>query len=336
MEWLKLLKYNPIQPLYSSGDSVLLYFVKRDLLQEHVPPTSYVWELDEVKKILKKQQHEGNWVSNRNNEPSFQNYNLIETWRYFRFLIEKYEMSNLHSCIRSSAEYLFSCQTNDGDFRGFLGNQYAAYYTGAILSLLIKAGYEEDTRIERGMKWLLSVRQDDGGWIGSPIFELPWKGQIDAITQNIELKKDWDRTKPLCLNSTGMILRAFSSHPTYRKSEEAIQAAKLLKRHFFMNNYYSSYRHKDHWLFFQFPYWWNNLVTALDSISTIIPDDNDEDIQRAVNWFIEHQEENGLWKTSYSSIHKNTITEKTRETQLWITFRICKILKGLYTDKSYE
>jgi hypothetical protein len=59
--------------------------------------------------------------------------------------------------------------THEGDIRGMLGNQYAPYYTGAMLSLLIKAGFAHDPRIEKGMRWLLKMRQDDGGWvIGSP------------------------------------------------------------------------------------------------------------------------------------------------------------------------
>ena len=50
---------------------------------------------------------------------------------------------------RKAAEFLFSCQKEEGDIRGFLANQYATYYTGAIMALLIKAGYEDDPRIER-------------------------------------------------------------------------------------------------------------------------------------------------------------------------------------------
>jgi len=329
MEWLKMLKYNPIQPLISADNSVLLYFVKRNLLDEHVQPLSYIWNMNEVVKIVKKQRHEGNWESKKKSL-SLQNYDLIETWKNIRFLIEKYEMNSNHICIRSGAEYIFSCQTNEGDIRGFLGNQYAAYYTGAIIGLLINAGYKDDIRIEEGLKWLLSVRQNDGGWIGSPIFELSWNEQITAITQDEKAKRAWDRTKPLCLNSTGMVLRAFANHPSYRKTEEVIQAAKLLKDHFFMENNYSSYKHKDHWLFFQFPYWWNNLISALDSISLIFPTSSDEAIQKAVNWLIQNQEDSGLWKTSYSTIHKNTITEKNKEAQLWITYTICKILKRLF------
>lgn len=39
------------------------------------------------------------------------------------------------------------------------------YYNGAILEVLIKAGYAEDERVLKALEWLLGMRQNDGGWI---------------------------------------------------------------------------------------------------------------------------------------------------------------------------
>jgi len=331
MNWLDKFKYNPRQPLIKSQNTALIYFTNRDLLGKKVSSVDRLRELTEVNKIIKKQTPDGFWPSKKKDVHSAQNYNLIETWKQFRFLVEKYELDRNQEGIEKAAEYIFSCQTDEGDIRGFLGNQYAAYYTGALLSLLIKAGYENDQRIEKGFKWLLSVRQNDGGWIGSPMVLLPWDEQITLTTTTKETLKTWDKTKPFCLNSTGMIIRAFAAHNSYKKSTAAKKAANLLKQHFFLENNYTTYKHKDHWLFFQFPYWWNNIVSALDSVSLIFEDQNDEDIKKAVDWLINHQEESGLWKISYSKIHKNTNTLKTQEAQLWITLVICRILKRIFS-----
>jgi hypothetical protein len=330
MNWLSELKYNPIRPLIESKDTAIVYFTNRDLLEQNVNPIDSIWKLTDVNKILKKQTKDGFWASPKKDVHSVQNYNLIETWKQFRILVEKYELNRSHKSIEKAAEFIFSCQTNEGDIRGFLGNQYAAYYTGAIISLLLKAGYEDVPGIEKGFKWLLSIRQNDGGWVGLPLIDFKQTEIIDLITKNRETVKEWDKAKPLCINSTGMIIRAFANHTLYRKAKEALIAAQLLKQYFFKNNNYKSYKHKDHWLFFQFPYWWNNLVSALDSISMIYINHDDEDIKKAVNWFIEHQEKNGLWKISYSNIHKNTQTSKTKESQLWITLGICRILKRIF------
>ena len=66
--------------------------------------------------------------------------------------------------VLNASEFIFSCQSKDGDIRGMIGNQYATYYTGTILYLLIKAGYENDERTIKGLEWLLSYRQNDGAW----------------------------------------------------------------------------------------------------------------------------------------------------------------------------
>jgi len=60
-------------------------------------------------------------------------------------------MNKNHPAIRKASEYLFSCQTEERDIRGILANQYAPYYTGAIMYLLIKAGYENDPRIKKDL-----------------------------------------------------------------------------------------------------------------------------------------------------------------------------------------
>jgi len=166
-DWLSKFKYNPIKPLLESEDEAVIYFTERDLLEKKVDAIDYIWNLKDAQNILKKQQPDGSWKPKK--KDSGVKYSLIETWRHFRHLIQQYEMNNNHPAIRKASEYLFSCQTEEGDIRGILANQYAPYYTGAIMYLLIKAGYENDSRIEKGFKWLLSMRQDDGGWvIGSP------------------------------------------------------------------------------------------------------------------------------------------------------------------------
>ena len=69
-------------------------------------------------------------------------------------MIERYGMTRTHPQMERAADYIFSCQTEEGDIRGFLANQYATYYTGAIMALLIQAGYTDDPRIEKGFQWL--------------------------------------------------------------------------------------------------------------------------------------------------------------------------------------
>jgi len=268
-DWLKPLKFDPLPVLMSTGNEALRYFVRRDLLDEPVDPVSCLWHLPEVQKIFKKQQADGSWPRPGEKKHPAINYALIETWRQFRFLVEQYGFTRENPQARQAAEFLFACQTEVGDFRGFLANQYATYYTGAILSLLIQAGYADDPRVEKGLQWLLEMQQDDGGWT-IPILTHPFDGEtIYHLTSQYAEPVEPDRSKPFSHNWTGMVLRAFAVHPAYRNSEEARKAACLLVSRFFQPDCYTSYQAASYWVRFEYPFWWNHLVSALDSVSLI-------------------------------------------------------------------
>lgn len=327
--WRSELRIDPIPALLASEDQALQHFVNGDLLNEDPHPIEHIWALPEVQNILKKQVDDGSW-----DRPAGQkkykaiNYKLIDTWKQFRFLIDQFAFTRDHPAIEKAAEFLFSCQTELGDIRGMLANQYANYYTGAILSLLIKAGYEDDPRVEKGMQWLISHRQDDLGWSEALITHKFDRETLLRLTSQYAEPIETDRSKPFSHNSTGMVLRAFATHSRYRASEAARIAAKLQKSRFFQPDRYTSYHSADYWLRFQFPFWWNNLVAALDSISQIDPS-RDEKIEDALRWLIEHQEKDGLWMTSYGSGEERENT-KTRETRLWVTLAICRVFKRVF------
>jgi len=330
--WLKQLSYDPIPPLLCSGNEALLYFVRRDLLGEPADPVGRLWELPEAKKILRKQQSDGSFAfpAGRNKHPAI-NYRLIETWKQFRYLVEVFGFHRDHPQAEKAAEFLFSCQTKVGDFRGFLANQYATYYIGAILSLLIQAGYAEDARIEKGLRWLLAMRQNDGGWT-VPIITHAFSGkEMYRLTSQPLSPVEPDRSKPFSHNWTGMVLRAFAVHPKYRKSKEVKSAANLLADRFFQPDVYTSYQAASYWVRFQYPFWWNNLVAALDSITRIGLSADDERIARAIRWLTGHQEKDGLWRETYVKPHaKGKETQKVREAGGWVSLAICRVFRRLY------
>ncbi|MCY3410191.1 MAG: hypothetical protein INQ03_01015 [Candidatus Heimdallarchaeota archaeon] len=334
-QWKEYLPHDPILPLLDSGNKAIHYFTRRDLQDESVEPIKEIWDIPEVKKIIKKQQADGSWKSTSNNleKTPAVNYSLIETWKQFRFVVEQYEITREHPVVEKGAEYLFSCQTEEGDIRGILGNQYAAYYTGAILSLLIKAGYEDDSRIKLGLQWLLSVRQEDGGWLANALMslDLPWKEVTRLTSQKVDTIPYKELSKPSSHNWTGMIIRAFANHSTYKNIPEVLKAAELLKSRFFQRDpHYTSYQSADYWIKFQFPFWWNNLVAAMDSLSRIGFTSTDPDIALGLNWLIDNQQKNGLWKLNYADEKPKKHSKKSTDMQLWITLSICRILKRFY------
>jgi len=110
--WQRPLRYDPIPPLVSSTDKALEYFVKRDLLDENVGPIDQVWQLPEARRMVKKQQADGSWKYPGKKTAVYpeHHYSLVETWKQFRFLVEKHEFNKEHPATRKASEFLFSCQ----------------------------------------------------------------------------------------------------------------------------------------------------------------------------------------------------------------------------------
>jgi hypothetical protein len=322
---LSLIKGDPIESLLSAGNEAVSYFVKRDLLAEKVEPIGFIYGLPEVRKLLRQQQPDGAWPG-RAADPLIyppDHYYLVETFKHFRLLVQRYQMDNTLEPLAKAAEYLFSFQTDSGDIRGMIGNQYATYYTGLILALLIRAGYQEDHRVDRGLQWLLSRRQDDGGWTIPLLTGNFSQSAINHLTGRFAEPFEGDRSRPFSHNWTNMVLQAFTVHPRYRELKEVRTAGELLKSRFFKEDSYSSYKAATYWTRFRF--WWPNLLTALESLLELGYSQDDPDIHLGLNWFTDNQQEDGLWNLDDRPAGKQT--EKDQVERLWLSLGICRILK---------
>ncbi len=225
--WLACLPANPIPALLDWPDEALTYFVKRDLVEKEVEPVERLWELPEAGRPGA--QTTGRTA--RGNIPATPaagcQAKTMPCWR--RIETCGCWWSSMASpvlilrCTRA-AEYVFGCQTAEGDIRGILGNQYMPYYHGAMLELLIKAGYAEDARLRAGLDWLLGMRQEDGGWI-VPTQAVPSKKRTAEFWSGEPVPPE--RSRPHAHLATGMVLRAFAAHPGYRQRPEIIAAGNV-------------------------------------------------------------------------------------------------------------
>ena len=154
--WIQALAHDPLPPLLEWRDPALGYLARRDLLDEPVGPAETLWELEKPASLLKKQQPDGAWrYPGKSYDPeNGTNYDLLETFRNLRVLVHMWTFDSRHAAIPRAADYIFSYQTEEGDVRGILGNQYMPYYFGAMLELLIRVGLVEDARVIRGLDWL--------------------------------------------------------------------------------------------------------------------------------------------------------------------------------------
>ncbi len=328
-DWAKRLKVDPLPPLLSGGDEAVEYFSRRDLLNEKVAPSGFIRDLPEVKGLIYGQQPDGSWKGRSKDLAVYPpgHPSLVETFKRFRLLVNRYQMDNSDIPVRNAADYLFSFQAPSGDIRGMLANQYATYYTGLILALLIRAGYQDDPRVERGLRWLLSMRQDDGGWTIPILTGNFSRDAINHLTSRYAEPFEGDRTRPFSHNWTNMVLQAFAAHPRYRGLKEVKKAAELLKSRFFQADSYTSYQAAAYWT--RFLFWWPNLLTALESLLSLGYRADDPDISLALSWFVDQQKEDGLWDLEYGGERGNW-NSKTGIERLWLSLAICRMLKKAF------
>lgn len=323
--WIDELGISPLPVLLESGDEALGYFVRRDLLEKPLPPVDTLWGLPEALRLIRRQLPEGSWKypGKRVNAHTGQNYELLETFRSLRVLVEMYALRREHPALRAAAEYVFGCQSEEGDIRGILGNQFMPYYHGALLELLIKAGYGEDPRVLRGLDWLLGMRQEDGGWI-VPAQAVASKERDAAFWLGEPVGPD--RSLPHAHLATGMALRAVAAHPDYRRRPEALAAGEALKNRLLKADKYNDRRAKSYWLKFQFPFWWTSLITALDTLYWLGFGAQDGGIERGLAWFRQNQEADGLWPTGYGS------GRKARASRRWVGLAACRMFKHYFNE----
>ena len=322
MIWQEQLKVDSVETLLSSKNEAIKYFTRRDLRDEKVKSIKTLWKLPEVGKFLRRQQDDGSWKypgKIRENLRSKEDYNQLETYRILAQLIEKYGLNQEHSAIQKAAHYFCNCQTEEGDVRGILGNQYLPYYTGGIMELLIKAGYSQDPHIENGFSWLISMKQNDGGWA------------FPVRTRNINLKEAFqirepvqpDKSKPFSHLVTGMVLRAFAAHSKYRTSEESKTAGELLISRLFKADKYPDRKDKKFWGRVSFPFWFTDIVSALDSLQNLGFKKDHPGINSALNWLIDKQMDDGLFNLKI-------VRGGDKATPYWICLTVCRLFKGFY------
>jgi hypothetical protein len=321
-----ILHHDPLPALLASQNPAVAFWAARGGKVPGAPATAAaataqtLWNLPEAQCIIGRQQPDGSWKYPGGNRRvrSAENYNQIETYRQLGYLVEMYGFDRSNPAIARAAEFMLHFQTPAGDIRGILGQQYTPYYTGGILELLIKAGYGDDSRVDRAFAWLASMRQNDGGWA----IPLRTRGRkLDVISMD-EPALEPDRARPSSHLVTGMVLRAYAAHPRYRHAPEVRPAAKLLLSRLFRPDTYPDRRTAGYWLRFTFPFWFTDLISALDTLTLLGFSATDPQIARGVRWLADQQQPNGLWQLK-------TLKNPQLNPSLWLSLAIARIMRRL-------
>ena len=130
--------------------------------------------------------------------------------------------------------------------------------------------------------------------------------------------------RPYAERMRTVIAHLANAHPEYRHRPEVIAAGACLKERFFKSDQYNDRKTPAYWLKFQFPFWWANLLTALDSLSLMGFDRDDPDISGGLSWFLSNQSPDGLWETAYGS------GKSAARMRAWVGLAVCRMLKRFY------
>jgi hypothetical protein len=316
---MKPLRHDPIGPLLAADDAALRSMARRELLGETTSEIN-TGELAGVRRIVARQQPDGRWKYPGGN-PHIRSraaYDQLETYRQLGVLVCKFGLDRHDPAVAAAAGFLSSCQTQAGDYRGIYGRQYTPNYSAAITELLIRAGYDGSAQVENAMRWLLSMRQDDGGWA------IPTRTLGMSLDVMLTARETFepDRSRPSSHLVTGIVLRALAAHPGYRHSADTRRAADLLKSRFFRRAVYPDRAAPSNWLIISYPFWWTDLLSALNSLARIGFRAGDPDIARGVAWFTGNQEPGGLWNTGRNR-------PKGPHSDLWVGLAICRMLNAI-------
>ena len=317
--WARTLHYNPLPSLLASDDPSLAIAARRDLLDADPGPAAALWALPTAQRLLRRQRSDGGWAypgGGKEQHRATEDYDQIETYRNLGILVEKYSATRRLPAVAGAAEFLFARQTSDGDFRGIYGRQYTPNYTAGILELLVKAGYGRDPRVGRCFAWLLQIRQADGGWA---IPMLTVRGRWDQASLSLPPLGPI-RERPSSHMVTGVVLRAFAAHPIRRRSAAARRAAEFLAGRLFARDSYPGRDTPDFWAHCAFPFWFTDIVSALDSLTRIGIGPEHPKVREAFGWLADSQAADGLF-------HVRPVHAGGKGGLAWITLAACRAMK---------
>ncbi len=289
--WRARLASDPIPRLLREGTPSVLARVRRDLIDDsEAPSADEIAKYPEVKALLRRMEDDGSFAPKAAEKalggPKFSR--CLATIRALDRLADlgmRLEPdSKVAHHLSEAAEFILASQEPGGGIGDLVlgespksrGKVVALHYHGWALAALCRSGFEGDARVEKGFRFLLSLRQDDGGWA--------WRGvRTDSAA------------RPSSHLVTGMVLRAFASAKERRGSREARRAAELLATRFLQPDRYEDRKAPSHWEALSEPRFFTDALDALDTITSIGLGKENSGVRTAEAYLRSRQCVDGLW-----------------------------------------
>lgn len=206
------------------------------------------------------------------------------------------------------------------------GGRYAGVIpclTGNMVWSLIRLGYIDDPRIQRGIEWIAKYQRFDDG-----VKEAAKGWPYDKLVMCFG--------KHSCHMGVVKALKALAEIPADKRSKDLKNtiekgAEYMLKHHIYRKSHDLSQNSKPGWLHFGFPLMYQtDALEILDVLTKLRY--RDDRMQEAVDLVVSKQDEHGRWKLENTFNGKFHVDiEQKGEPSKWITLRALRAIKRFYS-----
>jgi len=332
--WRAMLKADPTEWLLGEDNPSVRYFTLTDVLEKNriIPDVEEsrkaIMQIGAVPKILAKQKSCGYWgVADDFYVAKYEG----TVWQLM--ILAELGADSGEPRVRKACEFVLNDSQDrlGGGFShvgassgGGTHDGVLPCLTGNMVWSLIRLGYLNDARVQRGIEWITSYQRfDDGaakaaeGWPYDK-YESCWgrhschMGVVKALKALAEIPKDdrSDDVKRMIEKGAEYLLE----HHIYKRSHDLARVSKPV------------------WLQFGFPLMWNTDVLEILGILTRLSI-RDQRMQEAVDLVVSKQKENGRWimERSFNGRFQVNIEQKGKPSK-WVTLNALRVLKRFYTQ----
>jgi hypothetical protein len=332
--WKSVLKSDPTDWLLETGNPSVRYFALTELLEkpetepEVIAAKNEIMHSGTVPKILDKQSDQGCWEA----PDRFYTAKYKGTvWQLI--ILAELGADGSDERIKKACEFILE-HSQDHESGGFSiwhsvkagGGRHSGVVpclTGNMVWSLIKLGFLEDSRVERGISWITKYQRFDDG-----IEHVPKGWPYDKLTSCF--------SKHSCHMGVVKALKALAAIPVHKRSgdvKSTIEAAAeyFLIHHVHKRSHDLSRVSKPSWLKFGFPLMYQTDALEILGILTALGY-RDERMQEAVDYVISKQDDYGRWslERTFNGRFQTNIEQKGKPSK-WITLNALKVLKRFYS-----
>jgi hypothetical protein len=331
--WKSILKADPTAWLLEKNNPSVRYFTLTQILDRPASDAEVkdmkdtIMEAGVVPRILAKQNNDGSWET----PPAFYTAKYKGTvWQLI--ILAELGADGGDSRVGNACEFIFAnSQNEEGGFSmhssakagGGRRSEVIPCLTGNMVWSLIRLGYLDDPRVQRGINWITTYQRFDDG--------------------EAEAAKGWpyDRFvmcwgKHSCHMGAVKALKALAEVPVDKRSKEVEATIKdgteyMLKHHIFKRSHDLSKVSKPGWLRFGFPLMYQ--TDALEVLGILAKlGYRDERMQETVALVLSKQDAEGKWtlENTFNGRFQTNI-ERKGEASKWVTLNALNALKKFYS-----